>query len=162
MKLGIIADTHDNSNMIEKAIGYFKKHKIKHLIHAGDLTSPTMLEYFKEFKCVFVLGNSDNKCEKLDCKCRDLGFEEMKKINKFTFEDKKFIVFHGDNVPEFRKAVSSGEYDYIIKGHTHFFEDYVRNGSHVINPGSLSHGDETTIAILDTIDDSVERVDLFE
>ncbi|MBN1498703.1 MAG: YfcE family phosphodiesterase [Spirochaetes bacterium] len=162
MLIGIISDTHDNAEMTVKALEYLSRRKIEFLIHAGDLTSPGMLKYFKNFKCVFALGNCDTeKCSALNTSCRDLGLDEFSEMHEFTAEGKTFIVFHGNNVPAFRDAVSSGRYNYIIKGHTHFYEDYRRNGAHIINPGSLAHGDETTICILDTLTDRAERVDLF-
>lgn len=161
MLIGIVADTHDNVEMTIKAVEYLKRKKIDLLVHAGDLTSPHMLDFFTKFQCHFVLGNCDSSCPEMDCRCGELGFEQIKKQCEFIADGKKFLVFHGNDVPAYRDAVKSGKYNYIIKGHTHFFEDYVRNGIHIINPGSLSHGEETTIAILDTEQDKVERVDLF-
>jgi predicted phosphodiesterase len=54
--------------------------------------------------------------------------------------------------------VAMGEYDYIIKGHTHFFEDYTSNNTRIINPGTLYGHDEHTIAILDAAKDKVEKI----
>ncbi len=162
MLIGILSDTHDNAEMTVKALEFFIKRNIKFIIHAGDLTSPSMLKYFKHFKCMFTLGNCDlERSSELNSQCKNMGLPEFKESHEFEADGKTFKVFHGNNVPAFREAVNSEKFNYIIKGHTHFFEDYRKNKSHIINPGSLAHGDETTIAILDTESDKVERVDLF-
>jgi len=67
-------------------------------------------------------------------------------------------VFHGNDVPQFRAAMASGEYDYVIKGHTHMFENYVAGTTRVINPGALYGADVFTIAILDPETGKVERI----
>ena len=89
---------------------------------------------------------------------KDLG----RKAIGIEIEEKKIIIFHGYNVPMFREAVASGEYNYIIKGHTHFFENYTSNNTRIINPGSLYGSDKFSIAILDTETDRVEMIRIEE
>ncbi|HDZ14270.1 MAG TPA: YfcE family phosphodiesterase, partial [Pricia sp.] len=36
MKIGIVADSHDNVPAIKKAVEYFNKSNISFVIHAGD------------------------------------------------------------------------------------------------------------------------------
>jgi len=71
-------------------------------------------------------------------------------------------VFHGHDVPMYREAVASGKYNYIIKGHTHNFENYISNGCRIINPGAVYGHDESSIAILDVEADKVEKINLEE
>ncbi|MFC1669244.1 metallophosphoesterase family protein [Spirochaetota bacterium] len=158
MKIGIIADTHNRIDLTIKAIDIFKENKVDYVIHAGDLTSPKMLDLFEGCNCKFVLGNSDIDERLISLKSEGMGFGCIEKTCTFELDGKSFIVFHGDDVPSFRQAVSSGKYNYIIKGHTHFFENYVSNNVRVINPGCLYRGDECSIAILDVENDSVERI----
>jgi len=72
------------------------------------------------------------------------------------------MVFHGNNVPLYRQAVASGKFNYIIKGHTHYFENYVSNDVRIINPGAVYRHDESSIVILDVEADKVEKIDLDE
>jgi len=162
MKIGIISDTHNDIAMTEKALDAFRERGIKMLLHAGDLTSPRMISLFRDFKCRFVLGNGDLDVEYLNLECEKNNFDCMADKCCFEIEGKRFIVFHGNNVPMFREAVASGEYDYIIKGHTHFFENYTSNKSRIINPGSLYKADEFSVAILDTEKDKVEMIRIEE
>lgn len=158
MKIGIISDTHNNIEITKKALGIFKRHKVELIIHAGDLTSPRMLDLFREFDCKFVLGNGDIDVEDLNIKAEEMGFGCIEEYCTFSAGGKNFILFHGNNVPMFRKAVASGKYDYIIKGHTHFFENYTSGTTRIINPGSLYSSDEFSIAILDTETDKVDMI----
>ncbi|NLV66821.1 MAG: metallophosphoesterase family protein, partial [Spirochaetes bacterium] len=59
MLLGIISDTHNDIEATKKAIDLFKERGITVIAHAGDITSPKMLEYLKGFTCYVVLGNGD-------------------------------------------------------------------------------------------------------
>ncbi|HNR88975.1 MAG TPA: YfcE family phosphodiesterase [Spirochaetota bacterium] len=160
MKIGIISDTHNNIEITLKAVAVFKERSVEMVLHGGDLTSPKMMEFFKSLSCDcrFVLGNSDIDSDLLNDRAQRLGFGCVEDTCDITVGGKRILVFHGDNVPLFRKAVASGEYDYIIKGHTHFFENYVSNNTRVINPGSLFGDDEHTVAVLDTETDRVEKI----
>ena len=156
MKIGIIADTHNNIELTREALNYFTAQNVDLVIHAGDLTSPKMLELFEGFNCKFVLGNADIDIEELNCQSDKYGFGCIDQACSFEADGKRFIVFHGNNVPMFRQTVASGNFDYIIKGHTHFFENYVSNNTRIINPGSLYGTGDCSIAILDTDTDKVE------
>ncbi len=159
MLIGILSDTHNDIEMTEKALEIFRERDVEMLIHAGDLTSPRMLRLFKDFKCRFVLGNGDLDVEILNEECKKYGFGEIDYYCTFAIEGKEFMVFHGNDVPLYREAVASGKYDYIIKGHTHEFENYMRNRSRIINPGALyGADDEFSVAILDTSTDRVEMI----
>ena len=158
MKIGIISDTHDNLELTKKACDIFRGKKVDVLIHAGDFTSPEIIRLFKEFSCKFVVGNADSDIGTLNKECENSGMECLKESCEINAGEKKILVIHGSVVPVFREAVASGKYDYIIKGHTHYFEDYIRNNVRVINPGSLSRSDEYSIAILDTGTNELERI----
>jgi putative phosphoesterase len=158
MKIGILSDTHNNIEVTQKAIGIFAVPRVDCIVHAGDITSPRMLRLFEGHRCKFVLGNGDIDVEDLNAESQRLGFGSIEESYVFEAGDKKIIVFHGYNVPQFRMALASGEYSYIIKGHTHFFENYVSNRSRVINPGSLYGADEFSVAILDTESGRVQRI----
>src|SRR4030042_2852849 len=117
-----------------------------------------MLGLFKEFKCRFVLGNGDIDIEALNAESEKLGFGCIENCCSFEVDGKKIMLFHGSDVPQFREAVASGKFDYVIKGHTHIFENYLSGGTRVINPGALYGADEFSIAILDTGTGKGERI----
>ncbi|MEW6527192.1 MAG: YfcE family phosphodiesterase [Spirochaetota bacterium] len=158
MKIGLISDTHNDIELVQKAIAIFKERNISVIIHAGDLTSSKIISLFKGFDGRFVLGNCDIDVEEINTTASECGFGCVEHSCQFTLDGKNFMVFHGNNVPMFREAVNSGKYDYIIKGHTHIFENYVSGKTRIINPGSLYRGEEHTVAILDTETDKVEKI----
>jgi uncharacterized protein len=158
VKIGIISDTHNDVEMVKKAIRIFKERGVDLVLHAGDLTSPKIMELFVDLPTRFVLGNCDLDCETINSRAKVLGFGCVEEHCDFTAGDKRIMLFHGNNIPLFREAVSSGKYDYIIKGHTHTYENYVSNKTRVINPGSIYREDERTISILNTETDKVEKI----
>jgi len=115
MKIGLISDTHNDIELVQKAIAIFKERNISVIIHAGDLTSSKIISLFKGFDCKFVLGNCDIDVEEINAIANECGFGCVEHSCQFTLDGKRFIVFHGNNVPMFRDAVNSGKYDYIIK-----------------------------------------------
>jgi len=158
MLIGILSDTHNNVERTLSAIKSFKERGIGMILHVGDITSGDMLSLFSGFNAKFVLGNEDKDQEELNSESLRLGFGLVEYRIVFEVDGKKFIMFHGSDVPFFRECVASGKYDYIIKGHTHFFENYVSNKSRVINPGALHRAYEFTVATLDTETDNVEMI----
>ncbi|MCL1864348.1 MAG: metallophosphatase family protein [Spirochaetes bacterium] len=159
MLIGLMSDTHNDVDFILKAIDIFKEKNIKILVHAGDITSFRMLDYLKDFDCYIVLGNGDEiDSEDINTRAASLNIRPVKSSIEFECSGKLFLVFHGHNVPQFRAAVASGRYDYIIKGHTHNFENYVSNDCRIINPGAVYAHDESSVAILDIEADKVEKI----
>ena len=158
MMIGIISDTHNNVELTQKALETFRERGVEVILHTGDLTSPDMLKLFSGFQAHFVLGNEDKDVEALNKQSALLGFGRIEQQYTFELEGKTFIMFHGTDVPLFRETVASGKYDYIIKGHTHFFENYFSQNSHVINPGALNKAYEFTIALLNTDSGKVEMI----
>ena len=159
MLVGIISDTHNDIEATEKALKIMVERNVEALVHAGDITSPRMLEFFKGFDCYIVLGNGD-LIDRDDIRkmALELGMRPAEEKAEFSLGGKRFALFHGHNVPLFRDAVSSGNFDYIIKGHTHFFENYVTNNCRIINPGALYRRDESSFVILDIESDKVEKI----
>lgn len=163
MLLGIMSDTHNDLEATEKAINLFRERGITVIAHAGDITSPRMLDFLRGFTCYIVLGNGDIiDAEEIRAKAESLGFNRVEEMLEFTLDGKNFMLFHGNNVPLYRSALASGKYSYIIKGHTHYFENYVSNECRIINPGAVYGHDESSIVILDIEADRVEKISLEE
>ncbi len=146
--------------MVKKAVEIFRERKVDLVVHAGDLTSAKLIELFDGLPAKFVLGNCDLDGDTINYKAQECGYGCVDSFCDFTAGNKRIMLFHGNDIPMFRKAVASGEYDYIIKGHTHTFENYMSNGTRIINPGSVYREDERTVSILDTETDRVEKIKL--
>ena len=61
--IGIMADSHDNLESIEKAVKVFNQEPVDLVVHAGDLISPFTAEIFKKLDSQFlaVFGNNDGE-----------------------------------------------------------------------------------------------------
>ena len=59
MKIGLISDTHDNIQNIQKAIISFNDKQVRVVIHAGDIVSPEAVEAFDGMRLIGVIGNND-------------------------------------------------------------------------------------------------------
>lgn len=131
MKIGMIADSHDNLPAIGKAVSVFNDAEVDLVVHAGDLIAPFVakpLQYLKmEFRAVY--GNNDGE---------KLGLAKVFEGRIFrppfllTFEQRRILLMHE---PDNLDALSaSGKFDCIVYGHTH--ESEVRKRpTLVVNPG---------------------------
>ncbi len=149
-----MSDTHNNVEPTRKALDLFRSHGIVTILHAGDLEDPIMLEYFQDFNLYLARGNTDYLHAEINRKLSEMGKKPMRIFHEMELDGKNFLLTHGDDAIFFRQAVASGAYHYIIKGHTHFTEDYVRNNIRVLNPGALFRADEFTVGILDIPENS--------
>lgn len=150
MKLGIIADSHDNLNAIEKAVNIFNKKDVDWVIHAGDFIAPFTERKFKELNAKFVgiFGNNDGERFGLRKKFKHLG-----KIHEdphiLQINEKRIIITHHPEIVD--ALIKSKEYDVVIYGHTHEVSIEKNDNVLAINPGECGGwvtGKES-IAILD-------------
>ncbi|MBE0515774.1 MAG: metallophosphoesterase family protein [Methanophagales archaeon] len=60
MKVGIVADTHDNLDAIRRAVEIFNDEGIELLIHAGDFVAPFTEQSFRMLNAplVGIFGNT--------------------------------------------------------------------------------------------------------
>jgi len=161
LKLGLIADTHDNIPNIRKAIKIFNETGIRLIAHAGDFIAPFSAKEFKAFKgkIIAVFGNCDGEKKGLKEAFKGIGeiYEEG-----FSFRAGRRHIFL-THVPDNLESDSMiKEYDLLIFGHTHKAEVKKIGGSVIVNPGEAGgwlYG-KATIAIADLESLSVKIISL--
>lgn len=138
--LGIISDTHDNLTAVDDALEIFKKEGVKLIIHLGDIISPFTLRKFQGFQLQGIFGNNDGDKVLLQTIAGDMGFRIEDGPLELEIQGKKFLLVHGYGSVERTKKlvesfVNSGNYDFVLYGHTHQID--VRRVGHtlVLNPG---------------------------
>ena len=161
MRIGVVSDTHNNTNNIKKVVSLFNEFQVDLVVHTGDITNSKSLELFSDLKSRFVcvLGNND-RFEK--------GLFEVATINNFKIKippyvmeevDRKIAIFHEpDEIESF--LATSKNIDIIFHGHTHRFRQEKINGTLIFNPGEsagMMKG-KNAIGIVDLINLSVERI----
>lgn len=114
MKIGIVADTHDNITAVQKAVRFFNSLDLTYVIHAGDYVVPFSLREFKKLKARFlgVFGNNDGERKGILGVCKDIHEPPF----DIMLDNKHIIVTH--MIDSLSKR--SMEYtDIVIYAHTH-------------------------------------------
>ncbi|MBI4640877.1 MAG: metallophosphoesterase [Candidatus Tectomicrobia bacterium] len=139
MKLGIMADSHDNRKNIKKAVELFNEHKVELVIHAGDFTSVSSLSLLQNLnmKMLGIFGNNDVNRVGLAQKSTELGFELYNDPYTVELEGRRFSIFH-DPLMIDDGIVKVANHDILIYGHTHKFEIKREGNSLLINPGETA------------------------
>lgn len=150
MKIGIISDTHDNLDAIEKAVSIFNERGVSTVIHAGDLISPFTASRFKDLDGEFlaVFGNNDGEKDVLKERFSIADFREVE------CGGKKIAVYHGTIEAFVDSMVKSRKYDVVVRGHSHSPQSSIEDGVLVINPGEACGylTGKRTVCILDLKD----------
>ena len=160
MKIGIMADSHDNVPMIERACELFNSHEVVMVLHAGDYIAPFALKPLNHIlQCDYrgVFGNNDGEQVGLH-KITDNRLHPSPA--EFDVGAWKVLVAH--EMPMVEAVATSEKYRLIAYGHTHSPDVQVQGHTLVVNPGECGgwlHGRCTVaIARLDTL--KAEIIDL--
>lgn len=151
MKIGIIADTHDNVPMTAKAVAIFNKEGCSLVIHAGDYCAPFALTPLAKLECKWlgVFGNNDGDKKALAIKSDGLIVEPP---YRYDLSDTKVIVTHElDSIPDLQGKLERTEVHILIYAHTHKTDIRKAKNTLVVNPGECGgwlYG-KSTIAIID-------------
>ncbi|MEW6034413.1 MAG: YfcE family phosphodiesterase [Chloroflexota bacterium] len=148
MKLGLMADSHDDAVAIRRAVGIFNREGVALVLHAGDISSPQMALAFQylHVPLIAICGNNDRDWH---------GLREAFARHGSVYSGYYETVLGGRRVAlmhELRALhllPADRNYDVVVYGHTHHFE--TRAGSYLLlNPGqcNLQFEGEATVAVL--------------
>ena len=127
MIIGILSDSHLNSDYSKEFIDLLKENACEYLIHAGDLCKEKNLQLLEEsnLKYIAVFGNNDRGLLSLSSK-----YNIKQEPYYFRIKDLKFKLMH---LPYHLTPDS----DIVIFGHTHMFACEYKNKTLFINPGEV-------------------------
>jgi putative phosphoesterase len=160
MKIGILADSHDNLPKIARAVEIFNAEGVGRVLHAGDFVSPITAGPFTGLNAplVGVFGNNDGDRLYLTERFREIGT-----LHTGTYEWElggvRGVLMHEPRSLD--ALIKSGHYDLIVYGHTHEID--VREGKTlIVNPGECGGWltGRATIAVLDLEEMDVRILDL--
>ncbi len=136
--IGIISDTHDNLDAIRKAVDFLNSQGVSLVLHAGDFIAPFTVKEFKKLDSplVGVFGNNDGERKGLGEKFSQMG-THLKDFIELEHKGKRIALYHGTIEGFVSALVKSGDYDVVIRGHTHSPEIKKENNTLVINPGEV-------------------------
>ena len=154
MKVGVIADTHDNLDKIDKAVRFFNRKQVDFVLHAGDFIAPFAVASLKNLYCDFcgVFGNNDGERKGL----AQISQEKIKEAPlSITLNNRRIILVHDINLIN----LASEEAKIVIFGHTHKPEISYKDSFLLINPGEcagwLTKRSSVVILDLDTLSPTI-------
>lgn len=165
MLIGLISDTHDNLQQIEKAVNQLNKLGVELVLHAGDYCAPFILSKLKTLNCrlIGVLGNNDGDHELLKKRFKETNNCEIHEhFAQIEINNYKIALLHG-NEPELLFAlIGSQSFNAVIHGHSHNHVIEQRGKTLIINPGELCGylTGKSTFAILDTEKNEAKIVEI--
>ena len=163
--IGIIADSHDNLPMVEKAVEKLNSAKVALVLHAGDYIAPFVIPKFKGLnaKLIGVFGNNDGDLEFL--KKRFSECENCEVRGRFAIinaDGFKIALLHGDEPDLLEALINYGGFDAVVHGHSHATGSEKIGKTLVVNSGEVCGylTGKSTIALLDTVKREVKITEL--
>jgi len=165
MRIGLIADSHDNLPLIDDAVKLLNEKKVELVLHVGDFVSPFVVSKLENLNCkvIGVFGNNDGDKEMLkkrfnetsNCIIHD-SFAQVE------IEGYKIAIIHGNETELLKAIVDGGFFNAVIYGHSHKCSIERKGKTLLINPGELCGylTGKTTIGLLDTLKDEAEIISL--
>ncbi len=151
--IGIMADSHDNMDAIRAAVELFNKKKVTTVLHAGDIISPFTTTAFKKLDAdmYFVFGNNDGDRLLLKQKFGEIDAQCCGEFGDLEIEGIRIALLHGIYEPPVDALAESGDFDAVIRGHTHHAGVTEVNETLLINPGETAGvlTGKRTVALLD-------------
>jgi putative phosphoesterase len=154
MRIGIMADSHDNIPMIRRACELFNAREVRMVFHAGDYIAPFSLNPLNEIlqsDYCGVFGNNDGERAGLE---RMAAGRLHPSPAEFTIEKWQVLVAHELPAPE--AAAAGKAYRLVAYGHTHLPEVKRERDTLFVNPGEcggwLFGRCTVAIAHLDTLE----------
>ena len=163
MKIGILSDTHNHVENLQKALAVFKKRQIEVLIHCGDVNTPETAVNLTGFQLHYVYGNTDHAQMHIGSVIRDLHPQNsVGLVYTGEIDGVKLAATHGHLLTELEKLILDGRYRYVFHGHTHQRRDEMIGETRVINPGALggTQYETRSICILDLQTNALEFIDV--
>ena len=163
MKIGMMSDTHDRLEAVEKAVKLFNSERVEHVLHAGDLVSPFVAPKFKELKAKlhYVWGNNEGDRELVRLRFGELGIATLGDFAAIELEGRKIALLHGTHKLIVDSLANGGLFDAVVHGHTHRAE-VTEGKTLVVNPGEVCGylSGRQTVAVLDLLRLSAEIIEL--
>ena len=136
MKLGVLSDTHNDSEATRRALAIFRDRGVEQLIHCGDVTTPEIVALFEGWSIDFVYGNMDRDQSALRQAVGSLEQASIDDTQVLYIDGRRIAVTHGHWEDTLAELIR-GEPDYVFHGHTHIRRHDTIGRTQVINPGAL-------------------------
>jgi putative phosphoesterase len=137
MKIGIVSDTHDDACNLQAALEALRAESVTRILHCGDVCGPGLIQALAGFDVWIAQGNMDRHPGLAQVAEETLGRGRLAWLHRLTLDGYAVAMIHGDNEEMLRNMITSGQYAYVLCGHTHRRRDQTIGRTRVINPGAL-------------------------
>ncbi len=144
MKIGVIADIHDNIDNLQKAFAVLKREKVAKVLFAGDLSAPFTISYFKQLTLpvLAVFGNNEGDhlgIMRIITELKlDFRYAPKQGIMwDLTIGGKHVALYHGHQQEITNCITNSKLYDIVVTGHTHYSQLKIIGKTLWLNPGCI-------------------------
>jgi putative phosphoesterase len=157
MLIGVMSDSHDRLEMIDRAIELFQRRGAEAIVHAGDLISPFAAKRLLRWggPLYIIFGNNDGEHAGLRGVLPQIAEEPL----WLSLGGRATLLRHSidDCRPEEVERA-----DVVITGHTHEVRSERQGNRLLLNPGESCGylGGRCTVALLDTSSLAVEVLTL--
>ncbi len=162
MKIGLLADMHNNIANLLRALKLFAEEGVDLLLHCGDMADMLTARQMTGFDVIYVNGNSDNSAEAVSHTLWTLN--PRNDIPGDVYEGMlggvRIAATHGHLSGKLDKLIRSRLYKYVFHGHTHRRRDQMIGKTRVINPGALGGAryEPRTVCIVNLDNDDVRFI----
>ncbi|HUK38477.1 MAG TPA: metallophosphoesterase [Methanomicrobiales archaeon] len=155
MRIGILADTHDNLPLVMRAVERLNAAGPGLVLHAGDFIAPFVIPRLASLSCpcIGVFGNNDGDRALLSAKAREAGNLEL--AGSFAVRQaggRSIALLHGHEPGALDGVAGADLFDVVVHGHTHRPSVTRRGRTLVVNPGEACGylTGKGTVAVLET------------
>jgi uncharacterized protein len=162
MIIGILSDSHGKLDRLGQAIAVLKRRGAEAIVHCGDIGRPECLLMLAAsgLPVYAVAGNMDAPAEGLADAACGCGVQFGADVVRVALERGQLAVTHGNDSAITARLIHGGQFRYVCVGHTHVPRDERVGPTRVINPGALYRAHAPSVAILDTVKDTVEQIEI--
>ena len=160
MRIGIISDTHGhiaNSLAAVRLLEQFDD--IKAVLHCGDIGTIEIPPLFAAWPTHFVFGNCDYDEDALREAIRKVpGHVCHERKGSLELADRRIGLIHSDDRWTFLEMARCNRFDLVCYGHTHIAKEERVGRTLVLNPGALYRATPHTLALVDLVTMTTERL----
>jgi len=137
MKIGIISDTHDHTRNLQAALEVLQAEEVTTILHCGDVCGPEIIRILQGFDVWVAEGNVDRQLGLTQAVKQMLKPGRLAWFHRPALDGVSLAMVHGDDEEALGSLITSGQYAYVLHGHTHRRQDKMVGRTRAINPGAL-------------------------
>jgi putative phosphoesterase len=158
MRIGVVSDTHDRSEVVAEAIRLMLEQHVELVLHCGDIETTETVRLFKAVPTHFVFGNWDKDKARLAAAIKEVGGTHHDSFGAIELAGKRVAWVHSHERHQLRQLEHSEFFDYVFYGHTHVREQHRTGKTLVANPGALFRANPKTCIVLDVATGEIKPI----